>query len=79
MASESFETFKPSAYNLIKEDHGDCNGDFNDDFLLSSNWCPSDFAKIDKAKTEVEDGKKHYTESRFAGFELHIVNSARRV
>lgn len=71
--------FKPSAYNLIKGDHGDYSRDFNDGFLLPSDWCPSDFAKIGKAKIEVEVDKKHCTESGFAEFELHIVNLARRV
>ena len=31
MAIESFKTFKPSANSLIKGDHGDYSGDFDDD------------------------------------------------
>ena len=69
--------FKPSAYNLIKADYGDYSGDFHDDFLLSSDWCPSDFTKIDKPNMEVESDKNYYTETRFAEFELRIVNSVK--
>ena len=77
MAIESFKMFKPSAYNLIKADYGDYSGDFDDEFLLSSDWCPNHLTKIDKPKMEVEADKNHYTETRFAEFELRIVNSVK--
>ena len=50
MAIESFKMFKPSAYNLIKSDYGDYSGDFDDVFLLSSDWCPNHLTKTDKHK-----------------------------
>ena len=77
MAIESFKMFKPSAYNLIKADYGEYSGDFDDEFLLSSDWCPNHLTKIDKPKMEVEADKNHYTETRFAEFELRIVNSVK--
>ena len=77
MAIESFKMFKPSAYNLIKADYGDCSGDFDDEFLLLSDWCPNHLTKIDKLKMEVEADKNYYTENKFAEFELRIVNSVK--
>ena len=77
MAIESFKMFKPSAYSLIKADYRDYSGDFDDDFLHSSNWCPSHLTKIDKPKMEVEADKNYYTETRFAEFEFCIVNSVK--
>ena len=77
MAIESFKMFKPSAYNLIKADYGDYSGDFDDKFLLSSDWCPNHLTKIDKPKMEVEADKNYYTETRFAEFELCILNSVK--
>ena len=77
MAIESFKMFKPSAYNLIKADYGDYSGDFDDKFLLSSDWCPNHLTKIDKPKMEVEADKNYYTETRFAEFEFCIVNSVK--
>ena len=77
MATESFKMFKPSAYNLIKVDYGDCSGDFDDEFLLLSDWCPNHLTKIDKLKMEVEADKNYYTENKFAEFELRIVNSVK--
>ena len=77
MAIESFKMFKPSAYNLIKADYGDYSEDFDDEFLLSSDWCRNHLTKIDKPKMEVEAEKNYYTETRFAEFELRIVNSVK--
>ena len=68
MAIESFKTFKPSANSLIKGDHGDYSGDFDDDLLRSSICYPSDFTKIDKPKMEGEADKNYYTEIRFSEF-----------
>ena len=65
IAIESFKMFKPSAYNLIKADYGDCRGDFDDEFLFSIDWCPNHLMKIDKPKMEMEADKKYYTETRF--------------
>ena len=77
MAIESFKMFEPSAHNLIKADYGEYSGDFDDDFLVSSDWCPSHLTKIDKPKMEVEADKNYYTETRFAEFEFCIVNSVK--
>ena len=68
MAIESFKIFKPSAYNLIKGDHGDYSGYFDYEFLRLSEWCPSEFTKIDKPKMGVKADKNYYVESRFAVF-----------
>ena len=68
MAIESFKIFKPSAYNLIKGDHGDYIGYFDYEFLRLSEWCPSEFTKIDKPKMGVKADKNYYVESRFAVF-----------
>ena len=76
-AIESFKMFKPSAYNLLKADYGNYSGDFDDEFLLSSDWCPNHLTKIDKPKMEVEADKNYYTETRFVAFELRIVNSVK--
>ena len=77
MAIECFNMFKNSAYNLIKADYEEYSGDFDDAFLLSSDWCPSHLTKTDKPKMEMEADKNYYTETRFAEFELRIVNSVK--
>ena len=41
MAIEIFKMFRLSAYNLIKANYGG----FDDDFLLTSDWCLSDLTK----------------------------------
>ena len=77
MAIESFKKLKPLAYKLIKSNYGDYSGDFDDEFLLSSDWCPNHLTKIDKPKMEAEADKNYYTETRFAEFELLVVNSVK--
>ena len=47
MAIEIFKMFRLSAYNLIKANYGG----FDDDFLLTSDWCLSDLTKIDKLRS----------------------------
>ena len=52
---------KPLAYNLIKTDYGDYGRDFDNDILLPSDWCPSEFTKLGKHKMKVKVNLNYFT------------------
>ena len=74
MGIESFKRFKSLTYKLTNAEY---SSNFYNDFLLLSDFCPSEFTKVNKPKMEVEGNKNYYTETRLTKFELGIENSVK--